>query len=227
MSLNGLQVQQTDPFFDPLREVREAVTQRLTSERAQAIDRAHIVIESTERSPYLTDFEDFYRRKLALGKITLGEVFAKIDAAVLNRGITVTEAEHMKEHLLEVPPSVEDIQAAIQEEIDKQYREAEKRINDALAEQQRVSLELALIQQRREDRRRVRVERRSTEAKTILENRSITKHGRTLSFGKNGQLYVFRKGQRGRSKMTTYYRKLQRLLRGMREAAEQTQGENQ
>jgi hypothetical protein len=209
-------------LFDPFREVRETVTKRL-NEPITSLDKAHDRIESTERSPYLTDFEDFYRKKLALGKLTLAEVFLKIDLAVRDRGITLEEAAHMKEHLSRQPPTIQEIQAAVEEEVQKQQEEAARKIEDAIADQLRIAQELALIAERREERRAVRQERRRREATTILENRKITKQGRTLVFGKNGQLYVFRKGQIGRSKMSSYYRRLQRILRGMREAAEQIQ----
>jgi hypothetical protein len=193
-----------------LVDLRKKVVQRLSQ------DLDNLRIEHNElngihsNSPYLTDFEEFYRRKMALGKLTQEEVDAKIDKAVVERGISPAEAAHMKKHLRVRPPTEREIQAAIEEEMRREALREEQQMEKTLRE-----LREAQFASERETRRQLRQQRLTAEAMDLMSNRKITRRGRTLVFARNGQLYVFRKGRKGRLKMTSYYRALEGRLVSM------------
>ena len=169
-----------------------------------------------ERSPYLTDFENFYRRKLALGQLTMVEVEKKMDQAVMTRGITQEESDHMKAHLIFRPPTQKEIEEAVEQEIQRLEQEQQHRMDEALEAQRIASEQLAEAKRQVSERRKARTQ---AERGQLMVSRKLTIRGRTLVFGKNGQLYVFQRGKQGRQRMTSYYRKLEKFLKTTMETA--------
>jgi len=191
-------------FGDAMKELRDIVTKRLNQAYENLKYEHNVLDQGHPSSPYLTDFEEFYRKKMMLGKLTQAEVDAKIEKAVKERGISQEEANHMKKHLRAKPATKQEIEAAVKEEMEKEALKEEMKLEKTLRE-----LREAEIQSEREAKRRLREQATRQDAATLMANRKITRRGRTLVIGKNGQLYVFRKKHQGRLKITGYYHRLQ------------------
>ena len=188
------------------REIRARIAGQLSA-GYDALGVEHNELESLETSPYLTDFEDFYRKKIALGKLTEEQVDLKIEQAVLTRGITRSEADHMKRHIRARPPTAEEIDVAFQEEVEKEERKQQEAIDKAMREQ-----EEAIEKAEKAEVALGRAEEEAERTAMLLAGRKITVRKRTLVIGKNGQLFVFRSGHRGRLPRGRYQRSVERNL---------------
>jgi len=70
------------------------------------LDDEHRALEAMQSSPFLTDFEENYRERMAFGKITLTSAVEKIRSA---SWVPAEVIEHMVKHVALTPPSEEEI----------------------------------------------------------------------------------------------------------------------
>lgn len=128
------ETEQIDLLIDAMARLRSKVQQTLLGNynaRLRALDREHGELDGLLPSPYLDQFEDYYRRKLALGQLSIEQIFAKIDASVHKRVGPVIR-KHIKAHILVNPPTKEEIELAVADEVEREALERESRIQDAL-----------------------------------------------------------------------------------------------
>lgn len=117
--------------------LRARVTQAMMGkfdQRVAQLEQAHGDINAGLTSPYLDQFESYYRRKLALGQLTLQQIFQKVDDSVFKHKVPDFVKDHIKAHILLNPPSSEEVETAVAEEVENEALKSENAIQDALDE---------------------------------------------------------------------------------------------
>lgn len=183
------------PLMRSLASLREKATARLELQLVHNVEREHMALP--EGSPSWSYVETFYLSKLSLGKLNIDQVKEKVNTMV---SLSKQEREHIVRHLEGRPPSEEEIERAMDEERAKIEGRERRRMEKA-----REDLQAATVE------KKVNVQG-LTIPTGLLEGKRIRRRGRTLVF-KDGQLYVFRRGRRGRQKLTRHYKAMERLLR--------------
>ena len=116
------------------RNLRRKVEGRLNA-HWNTLARNHDYLESLQPSPFLTSFERYYWLKLGEGKLTLQDVIGKVDDAVVNKGVTSDEGDHLKSHIAFVfatnPPTEKEIEDAMEVELSKEAEAEEQRLRTA------------------------------------------------------------------------------------------------
>lgn len=110
-----------DAFTRAMIAARRRASQAFRLRKAR-LDEEHQDLEATQSSPFISDFEESYRARIALGKIDLPTAVEKIRAA---SWVLPEVIEHMASHLALSPPSAEDISRYEELEAEKELRRQE------------------------------------------------------------------------------------------------------
>lgn len=168
---------QQDAFLRSMVAARRKATQAFNLRRNE-LDEEHQELEAAQSSPYIEDFEECYRAKIALGRISLFEAAQKIRSAIW---VPPEITRHMVKHLALRPPSAEEIAFFEEFEAQKELQRLKAQAREQEAAMAQVAMLLYRLEKARIPRRsrldyltEVKVRGRSHLYYDLRRNRSIS-----------------------------------------------------